>query len=99
MRTPWRVPVENKYTLFSVVTAEKYRGTGLSQLLVDFTCRWAKNHSGRLLLVETSESNQRARKFYEKMGFRQYGILPKGIKKRSADGFENEVYYFLDLTQ
>lgn len=93
-------PVKNdKYTLFSVVTAEKYRGTGLSQLLFDFTCRWARNHSGRLLLAETWESNKDARKFYRKMGFRQYGILPKGIKKRSGDGFEDEIHYFLNLSK
>lgn len=91
--------INDKYTLFSVVTAEKYRGTGLSQLLINFACQWAKNHSGRLMLVETWESNERARKFYEKIGFHQFGILPNGIKKRSGDGFEGLIYYFLDLSR
>ena len=80
------------------MTAEKYRGTGLSQLMFNFTRNWAKIHSGRLMLLETWESNRKARKFYEKIGFRQYGILPKGAKKRNGDGFEDEIYYFLDLT-
>ncbi len=91
--------INDKYTLFSVVTAEKYRRTGLSQLLMDFACQWAKNHSGRLMLVETWESNERARKFYEKLGFHQFGILPNGIKKRSGDGYEGLIYYFLDLSR
>ena len=85
------------FTLYAVVTAPQYQGTGLSKLLFDFVCAWIKEHHGKLLLVDTWENNIGARKFYEKMGFTQYGQLPKGIKERDSDEFVDFILYYLNL--
>ena len=92
-------PVTNdKFTLYSVVTAPAYRGTGLSRLMFNYACQWVKTHGGRMLLVDTWENNLAARAFYEKMGFQQYGVLPNGLVNRDGVGFVDEIFYFLNLT-
>ncbi len=87
----------DKYKLTSVVTVPSYRGTGLSRLMFNFACQWARSNGGRMLLVETWENNEAARVFYEKMGFKQYGILPNGLSNRKGDGFIDEIHYYFNL--
>jgi GNAT superfamily N-acetyltransferase len=89
--------VQHRYRLYSVVTAPHYRGTGLSQILFEYTKEWIRKHGGKLTLVETWEDNVSARKFYEKMGFKQYGTLPNGLKEREGEGYINEILYVLEL--
>jgi GNAT superfamily N-acetyltransferase len=88
----------DKFTLYSVVTAPHYRGTGLSRLMFNFACQWAKSRGGRILLVDTWENNLAARAFYEKMGFHQYGALPNGLANREGDGYVDEIFYFMNLS-
>ncbi|MHA1111821.1 MAG: GNAT family N-acetyltransferase [Promethearchaeota archaeon] len=88
---------EHRFRLFSVVTSPQYRGTGLSQILLDYTKEWTKEHGSTILLVETWEDNIPARKFYEKMGFIQYASLPNGLKKRNGEGYVDEILYLLVL--
>ncbi len=87
----------DKYKLSSVVTAPSYRGTGLSHLMFNFVCQWAKSHGGRMLLVETWDNNFAAKAFYEKMGFKQYGVLPNGLSNRKGEGFVDEIYYYFNI--
>jgi len=87
----------DKYNLSSVVTAPSYRGKGLSHLMFNFACQWAKSHGGRMLLVETWDNNFAAKAFYEKIGFKQYGVLPNGLLNRKGEGFVDEIHYFFNL--
>ncbi|MHA1520722.1 MAG: GNAT family N-acetyltransferase [Promethearchaeota archaeon] len=86
------------FTLTSVVTAPQYRGKGISTILLDFAKEWVKPYDARILLVETWKNNTAARKFYEKMGFKQYGSLPKGLVNREGEGYVDEILYFMNLT-
>lgn len=88
---------KDKFGVYSVVTAEKFRGTGLSQLLFCYACRWAKQHEGRFLLLSTWEDNSQARRYYEKVGFKQYGLLPNGLLNRKGKGFINQIFYYYNL--
>ncbi|QEE18029.1 N-acetyltransferase family protein [Promethearchaeum syntrophicum] len=87
----------DKFNLSSVVTSPVYRGTGLSRLMFNFACEWAKNQGGRMLLVETWDNNYVAKAFYEKLGFKQYGILPNGLVNRKGEGYVNEIHYYFNL--
>ncbi len=91
-RTP-----NDKFNLSSVATSPNYRGTGLSRLMFNFACQWAKSHGGRMLLVDTWDNNFPAKAFYEKMGFIQYGILPDGLANRKGEGFVDGIYYYFNL--
>ena len=91
-RTP-----NDKFRLTSVVTSSNFRGTGLSRLMFNFACTWAKKHGGRMLLVETWDNNYVAKAFYEKIGFKQYGTLPNGLVNRKGEGFIDEILYYFNL--
>jgi len=86
-----------RFNLTSVVTAPTFRGTGLSGLMFNYACEWAKLHGGRMLLVETWDTNHVAKAFYEKIGFKQYGILPNGLVNREGKGFVDEIFYYFNL--
>lgn len=60
--------INSKMTMYSVVTREDYQGTGVSQLLFDYACLWAKNLGESEVIVNTDKWNIRAQKFYLKMG-------------------------------
>lgn len=87
----------DKFNLYAVVTAPHYRGTGLSRLMFDFACKWARSNGARMLLVETWDNNDAAKAFYEKIGFIQYGVLPNGLPNRKGEGFVDEIYYYFNL--
>ena len=91
------VKPNDNFTLFSVETSKFYRGSGISQKLFDFCSTWARSKGARILLVETWVNNTTARKFYEKVGFIQFGCLPKGILDRSSQGFVDLIYYYYNL--
>ena len=91
---PW---IEHRYTLYSVVTAQQYQGSGLSQILFEYVKEWIAERGGTLILVDTWENNIPARKFYEKMGFNQFGSLPNGLKSRDKSGYVAEILYFLEI--
>ena len=91
-----QTPNDN-FRLTSVVTSSNFRGTGLSRLMFNFACQWAKSHGGRMLLVETWDTNYVAKAFYEKIGFKQYGILPNGLVNRKGKGFVDEILYYFNL--
>jgi len=84
---------EHRFRLFSIVTSLQYHGTGLSQLLFQYVKEWIIKQNGNLILVETWEDNKRACSFYEKLGFKQYGCLPNGLKNRNGTGYVNEILY------
>lgn len=85
----------DRFNLFSVVTAEKYRGTKVSGLMFEFACEWVKQFGARLLLVSTNRTNIAARKFFEKVGFVKWGVLPNAM--RENDGFVDEIYYYFSF--
>ncbi len=88
---------QHRFRLHAVVTAPQYQGTGLSQILFEYVREWITKQGGTLILVETWETNLRARKFYEKMGFLQYGVLPNGLTDRSGEELVNEICYYFDI--
>jgi len=55
------------------------RGAGVADALVEAVRTWAENLNARLLVLWVVEGNDRARKFYERLGFRATGersLLP-----------------------
>lgn len=87
----------HRFRLYAVVTTKHYQGTGLSQLLFQYVKEWIREQQGKLVLVETWEDNIGARKFYKKIGFAQYAILPNGLKNRSGKGYVNEIMFYQEL--
>lgn len=85
-----------KYSLHSVVASEEYQGKGLAIYMIENIFSWVRDNGGRMVILSTEATNTRARKFYEKLGFLQYGVLPKGYKKNN-DEYIDEILYYIEL--
>lgn len=83
------------YHMYAVVTAEQYRGTGISQLLFKFVCQWAIRQGKRTLTTDTHGNNLRARAFYEKIGFMQFGVIPNNLESGPENWVDHIFYYYL----
>ena len=57
--------------IFSVITTEKYQGSGLSSIMFSYTFDVIRKLRGKKVKLWTDFDNFRAQKFYEKMGFKE----------------------------
>ncbi|MBW3534760.1 MAG: ribosomal protein S18-alanine N-acetyltransferase [Gemmatimonadetes bacterium] len=66
--------IEDQGELANIGIAEGHRGGGLGNLLLDRTIALAVERGVRSLYLEVRESNERARKMYERRGFEEIGV-------------------------
>ena len=59
----------NTFWLFGMFVSPKARGTGVATDLVNAVEKWAEAQGGTELYLHVTESMQRARSFYTKIGF------------------------------
>lgn len=86
--------------VFSSATSETHRGTGLSLQMMEYGKNAACELSIKIMLTDTWASNNRARAFYEKCGFLQYGVLPNGLPALDCGDdveFEDMILFFMPL--
>jgi len=73
--------VNSHVATFGISIAKRYRGKGLGKLLMEKILIEAKRLSEiKIITLEVFAENQNAIKLYKKLGFNEYGRLPKGIK-------------------
>ncbi len=82
--------------IYSMVTAEQYRGTGISTRLFQYGCNYARDQNKRLLTVDTKGTNFAAQKFFKKMGFIEFGKIPNALIL-SGNTKEDLVFYYYFL--
>ena len=76
---------ENKIVdMYSVVTKEKFQGTGISGKFFKFACDWVRNLGGKGIELSTLKNNFQAQKFYEKMGCQRFKELDDEIFYRKT---------------
>ena len=71
--------ISHKGLLWGMYVKEAARGTGLAEAMVEAVVDHAKGKVEQILL-SVIEDNERARRFYEKMGFEPYGLEPRALK-------------------
>ena len=59
--------------LLSMWVAVDQRGTSVATELVEAVCGWARLQGARLVTLWVADGNRRARRFYERLGFRPTG--------------------------
>ena len=69
---------------FGIALLQKYTGMGLGQLLTERAILGARQAGYSQLELEVSAENTRAIALYQKLGFREYGRFPNGL--RYSDG-------------
>lgn len=86
------------FHMYSVVTAEKYRGSRITQLLFEYACKWISSQGKNLIMVDTYGDNLRAQKYFEKVGFKRMGIIPD-VLTNASDEKIGQLFYYLYIHQ
>ncbi|WP_051094449.1 bifunctional tRNA (adenosine(37)-N6)-threonylcarbamoyltransferase complex dimerization subunit type 1 TsaB/ribosomal protein alanine acetyltransferase RimI [Bordetella sp. FB-8] len=68
------MPAPDVVHLLVIAVAGDLRRRGLGRRLVDWCLAWAEQSGAQGILLEVRPSNQNARRFYERLGFRQIGL-------------------------
>jgi len=81
---------------FGITLSQNYRHDGIGTILADFVMAEAKKKLGiTLVTLEVFASNNIAQNLYRKLGFKEYGHLPQGL--RYKDGYDDAVLMFKQL--
>ena len=73
------------------------RGQGVGESLVKDCLQKAREHGFKILQFNAVvETNERARKLYEKLGFNLLGVIPGGFRLKNGK-FENICLYYIIL--
>lgn len=82
---------------FGIMIASKLRHQGIGKLLMRSVLTEAMNNHPGLKIVTLCifDGNEIARKMYEAFGFKEYGILPEGLRYRNQ--FINHIYMYKKL--
>lgn len=88
--------VERHIGTFGISLAVEFRSEGIGKILMEKVLEEAKNLKGiKIITLTMFGTNEIAKKLYEKMGFREYGRLPKGITYKG--NFVDYVYMYKNL--
>ena len=71
--------IKHKGILWGMYVKEEARGTGLADAIIETVTAHARDRVEQLLLSIIT-NNERARRFYGKMGFEPYGLEPRALK-------------------
>lgn len=72
----FQVSDEEVMVLHTLVISTKASGKGYGKKFVDFYEQYAQKHGCPYLRMDTNERNVRARAMYEKLGYKEIGIVP-----------------------
>ena len=74
---------ESSFDLYWIVVDNEYRGKGIGKQLIEETHRQISDQHGLNIIAETSSTPkyEDTRQFYERMGYRQAGIIHDFYKK------------------
>jgi [ribosomal protein S18]-alanine N-acetyltransferase len=81
--------IDVDWELENIVVADAARRQGLGTLLVRGLVAHVRSEQGRGIFLEVRESNQKARKLYQKLGFEESGLR----KNYYANPVENAILY------
>jgi len=75
---------KNHVGSFGITVAKEYRGEGIGKKLMEFVIKESIKNIKDLKIIELEcfASNLIAQNLYKKFGFKEYGRLPKGLKRR-----------------
>ncbi len=86
--------IESHIGGFGITVKKEYRGQGIGKKIMELTLSYATKQIKNLEIVTLSVfgKNTVAKKMYQKLGFKKYGLLPKGIKSRT--NYQDHIYMY-----
>ncbi len=91
--------VETHIGVFGLIIAKEWRKKGIGRFLMEKTLEEAeRNIIGlKIITLGVFANNPIAKAMYERMGFVEYGLLPKGIKHKGE--FIDHIYMYKLIAQ
>lgn len=88
---------ERHIGVFGISLAKQFRGEGIGTVLMEKVLEETKKNLKNLKMVTLGvfENNPIAKNLYKKMGFKEYGNLPKGVIHRGK--FVNHIYMYKEI--
>lgn len=85
---------EKHIGVFGITVAKNFRGQGVGKMLMEFLINEAKRNIAQLeiIVLDVFASNSLAKSMYQKFGFVEYGVLPKGVKLEK--GYADRVFMY-----
>jgi ribosomal protein S18 acetylase RimI-like enzyme len=71
--------LRHKALLWGMYVKAEFRGTGAADMILSALIDHARDHVEAITLTVVCE-NQRAVRFYERWGFRKFGVEPASVK-------------------
>jgi ribosomal protein S18 acetylase RimI-like enzyme len=90
-----RIKQRHKGFIYIVYVDQGFRGLGLATALVEAAIALAREAKLRFVWLDVAVGNDGARRVYERLGFRRFGIEPRGLLVDGA--FVDEEMMLLDL--
>jgi ribosomal protein S18 acetylase RimI-like enzyme len=89
--------IESHIGVLHIAISKEWRNKGIGKMLIEKSINEAsKNITGlQIITLGVFENNSAARKLYEKLGFKEYGLLPKGIQYKGE--LVDHVYMYKTL--
>jgi GNAT superfamily N-acetyltransferase len=84
------VKIAHKGLLFGMYVREPARGSGLADMLMKEILDGARGEL-EFIFLTLAGGNERARRFYERWGFRSCGVDPQAIKFGAGDYLDEEL--------
>lgn len=83
--------------VFGITIAHGFRKDGIGQLLMKLTIDEAKKHliGLKIITLGVFSNNPLAQNIYTKMGFREYGRLPEGVKHKEK--YVDHIWMYLKV--
>lgn len=80
--------------VFGITVAKNFRGQGIGKMLMELMLKEAQKNLLQLeiIILDVFGSNNLAKKMYQKFGFVEYGLLPKGLKLEK--GYADDVLMY-----
>jgi ribosomal protein S18 acetylase RimI-like enzyme len=90
-----KIKERHKGFIYTVYVEQAFRGRGLAVALVEAAIAAARQGGARFVWLTVAIGNDDARRIYDRLGFRTFGIEPRGLL---VDGeFVDEALMILDL--
>jgi RimJ/RimL family protein N-acetyltransferase len=81
--------------LLGIIVAREYRNRGMGTKMLETLIKESRKAGLKLLILDVLSSNTRARHVYEKVGFREAGVMPK--MARTREGYDDVIRMYLEL--
>lgn len=85
--------IEKHIGILGITVLRNFRGQGIGKILMETVLKETRNMPDlEIITLGVFANNTLAHNWYKKLGFKEYGTLPKGIKLEN--GYQDHIYMY-----